>query len=78
MTDKSFKVYCLMEGDNRSFSVEPHHADNVTDLKKLVHQARANGLQGVDFSDLELWKVGPFSAQHGLADSPCSSANQNS
>jgi Crinkler effector protein N-terminal domain len=70
MTDKIHynKVYCLVQGDSKPFSVTLRDGD-VADLKKLIQEQRQHGiLHNIDSVDLVLWKVGIFNAQYKLAD----------
>jgi len=76
--DKSFKVFCLVLGDPTPFPVHPLREDDVGDLRILIKKAREDSiLRGADPHKLVLWHVGPFNAQHELADPPGSSTNLN-
>jgi len=62
------KVYCLVQGDSKPFSVTTSNGV-VSDLKKLIREQHQHGiLRNIDSVDLVLWKVGVFNAQHKLAD----------
>ena len=59
MADDAPRVLvCLVEGDSSIFPVTPTGDMHIWDLQKLIKEEKKNGvLNGVDSSDLILWKV---------------------
>ena len=54
----TLQLNCLIEGEDKVFTVTAAGDDNVSILKELIQSKRALGtLRGVDPHDLELWKV---------------------
>jgi hypothetical protein len=56
--DAIHALICLVEGDSSVFIVEPTGDMDIMDLKDLIWEENKNNvLNGVDSSDLILWKV---------------------
>ena len=54
----TLQLNCLIEGEDKVFTVTAAGDDNVSILKELIQSKRALcTLRGVDPHDLELWKV---------------------
>jgi hypothetical protein len=53
------KLFCLLQGQPfvKAFPVNIENGETIGDLKKLVKGELKSNLEGVDASDLELWKV---------------------
>jgi Crinkler effector protein N-terminal domain len=56
--DAIHTLICLIEGDSSLFPVDPTGNMRICDLQDLIKEENKNGvLNGVDPSDLILWKV---------------------
>jgi hypothetical protein len=61
--DTTYKVYCLVQGDSKPFSVTTSNGD-VSDLMELVLKKGIGSHRDILAKDLVLWKVGLFNSQH--------------
>jgi len=57
MSDTTYKLCCIVEGENSPFSTIASSTIFVAELQKMIKKERSNLLQRVDASDLHLWKV---------------------
>jgi hypothetical protein len=58
MTDATYRIWCLVEGENTLFPVIASPALSIGELKDLIKEKGKNGvLNSTDAKDLNLWKV---------------------
>jgi len=58
MSENTYRIWCLVEGDNILFPVIALPTTSVSMVKDLIHEKRKNGvLKSVDAADLTLWRV---------------------
>jgi len=57
MSDTSYKLWCLVEGEESPFSVTTHSNISISELKEVIKAKKENAFQRVDASFLKLWKV---------------------
>ena len=50
-------LWCLVEGEEHPFLVATSPTTVIAELKKIIKIEKANTLQRVDASNVELWKV---------------------
>jgi hypothetical protein len=55
--DKNMTLWCLVEGEDASFSVLAPPTTSISNLKKIIKREKENALQRVDASNVKLWKV---------------------
>lgn len=53
----SLNCYLLDDDPRRLFTVKVLETENISILKKLIKEEKANTLKDVDASDLDIWKV---------------------
>ncbi|KAF9143511.1 hypothetical protein BGX20_007131, partial [Mortierella sp. AD010] len=51
------KLFCIVENESTSFSVEILDIETVDDLKKVIKTAKSNDLSKIDADRLTLWKA---------------------
>ncbi|KAI0005333.1 hypothetical protein BJV74DRAFT_880612 [Russula compacta] len=58
LTDTDYKLWCLVEGDDKLFAVNALPSISIHELKKKIKEMGKNGvLSSVDTKDLILWRV---------------------
>jgi hypothetical protein len=71
MSDETYLIWCLVEGDGTLFPVVDSLRKTVIELKELIKEKCKNGvLKNVDAKDLTLWKVRMTMASDSTTDSP--------
>ena len=71
MSEETYRIWCLVEGDGTEFHVVSSPSETVCDLKESIKEMCKNGvLKNVDAKELTLWKVRVTMASDSTADSP--------
>jgi hypothetical protein len=69
MSDETYLIWCLVEGDGTLFPVVDSLRKTVIELKELIKEKCKNGvLKNVDATDLTLWKVRMTMASDSTTD----------
>jgi Crinkler effector protein N-terminal domain len=57
MSDTTYKLWCLVEGDKTPFSIIASTTTFIGELQKMIKKEKSDALQSFDASSLILWKV---------------------
>jgi hypothetical protein len=60
MSNTTYTLLCVVEGEKYAFEVVASPGDNILDLKVKIKEQISNFLQGIDAARLILWKVRCF------------------
>jgi hypothetical protein len=60
MSETTYELWCLVEGDNTPFSIIASSTTFIGELPKMIKKEKSNALQRFDASSLLLWKVRYF------------------
>ena len=69
MSDATYRIWCLLEGENTLFPVLALPTISIGELKKLIKEEIAKGIN-VDAHHLTLWKVRMTMASDSTTNSP--------
>ena len=69
MSDATYRIWCLLEGENTLFSVLALPTISIGELKDLIKEKNAKGIN-VDANHLTLWKVRMTMASDSTTNSP--------
>jgi hypothetical protein len=71
MSDKTYRIWCLVGGDTTLFPVIALPTISIGELKDLIKEKGKDGvLNSVDAKDLTLWKARMTMASDSTTDSP--------
>jgi hypothetical protein len=60
MSDTTYELWCLVEGDKTPFSIIAPSTTFIAELQKMIKKEKSNALKRFDASSLLLWKARYF------------------